>query len=71
MKRKYLIVLKGRLNRWITVIELTDEAADDMIADGIEIAEFIGIIPGWVRGLGMSKVWLFAADVFNFRNPFR
>lgn len=39
--------------------------------DGLPIGVIENTIPVWVANLGMTRVWCFMQDVFNFRNPFR
>jgi hypothetical protein len=42
----------------------------NLIAD-LEVHDVINTIPVWVAGLGMTRVWCFAQDLFNFKNPFK
>lgn len=68
---KYLVIFKGNNNTWNTIMTMTEREAAYMKADGLEVYEFLYIWPDWVEEWGLAGVWMFAADVFNFRNPFR
>ncbi len=71
MKKKYLVSFKGKNNNWSMLATMTKREAEYMRADGIMVLELLYVWPDWVEEWGLAGVWMFAADVFNFRNPFR
>lgn len=40
-------------------------------ADGLDVIEVANIVPAWIADLGLTRVWCFAQDLFNFKNPWR
>ena len=70
MRRTYLYFIRGNQHEWALNVELTEDAARDMRADEIELGEVFYSIPDWIVYAGLSRVWMFCADVFHFRNPF-
>lgn len=70
MKRTYIYVIRGREHEWAINIELKPEHAAEMIADGIELGKLYYSLPDWIVSAGLSRVWMFATDIFHLRNPF-
>ena len=70
MRRAYVYFIRGREHQWAVNVELNESAAKDMRDDGVELGEVFYVIPNWVAQTGLSRVWMFCADVFHFRNPF-
>lgn len=71
MKKKYLVSFQGKNNNWSMLATMTKREAEYMRADGIVVLELLYVWPDWVEAWGLENVWMFASDVFNFRNPFR
>lgn len=70
MKRPYVYFIRGRQHEWAVNFDLKPEHAADMRADGIGLGEVRYGIPAWVVYAGLSRAWMFATDIFHFRNPF-
>lgn len=70
MKRTYCYFIQGREHEWGINVELKPEHAKEMRQDGIELGELYYKIPDWVVYGGLSRPWMFVADIFHFRNPF-
>lgn len=68
--KKYLIEVRGRRATWSIDFCASKAQIEDLRADGVEVYEVINTVPLWVADLGLTKVWCFLEDVFNFRNPF-
>jgi hypothetical protein len=70
MTRPYVYFLRGQEHEWAVTINLSKQGAADLRADGVELGEVWYGIPDWIVYAGLSRVWMFATDVFHFRNPF-
>jgi hypothetical protein len=71
MRRPYVYVVRGNQHEWAVNVELKPEHAVEMRADGVELGEVYHRIPAWVVYGGLSRVWMFFEDLFQFRNPFK
>ena len=65
-----LIEIRGKSNEWGVPAVLSDEQIAAMRADGVEIGEIFYTIPSFLIGTPFFRVWIFAQDLWNFRNPF-
>jgi hypothetical protein len=70
MRRPYVYFIRGHEHEWAINIDLKPEHAADMRADGVDLGELYYRIPDWIVSAGLSRAWMFAADIFHFRNPF-
>jgi hypothetical protein len=70
MRRTYVYFIRGREHEWAVNVELKPESAADMRADGVELGEVWYSMPDWIVYAGLSRAWMFFADIFHFRNPF-
>jgi hypothetical protein len=60
--------LEGENCKWSFPVYITEEARKSMEADGIEgIYEIANVIPKWVVDAGLTRIWCFGQDLFNFR----
>lgn len=70
MKKQVITSVRGRTSEWCITWDASQEQIDDMRADGLEVHELRNSVPAWAVDFGLTRVWCFAQDVFNFRNPF-
>lgn len=66
MTRTYIIDYPGTAFTWGLVVQIPEEAAADMRADGIELHEVTNTVPLWVANLGLARLWCFAQDIWNW-----
>lgn len=72
MTKKLLsVTVRGKDKTWGFSFYGDPRHMVDWEADGLEVHEVINTIPVWAAGLGMTRVWCFAQDLFNFKNPFK
>lgn len=71
MKQKLQITVRGRRHLWDFDFEGDPKCLQEWRDDGLDVAEVVNTIPECIVGVGLIRVWNFAQDVFNFRNPFR
>lgn len=70
MKKNYTITIKGKEHNWSIITQAEPEHVKDWVEDGLEVYELIYSIPVWVVDLGLEKIWIVVANIFNFRKPF-
>ncbi|WP_432592160.1 hypothetical protein [Stenotrophomonas maltophilia] len=61
--------VKGRHKSWSFEFMGDPKYIPEWEADGLEVWEVCNVIPAWVVDLGLTRLWVFAQDVFNFKNP--
>lgn len=71
MKKRYLLVVRGKQHEWLFKIDAAPEHVVDWRDDGLEVNELVNSIPYWIAGTVLMRPWIFIQDVFHFRNPFR
>jgi len=67
MKRVYSIMVIGKAHKWSFLIEEDPQYLQEWLDDGLDISLVVNIIPEWVVNLGLTKVWCFLQDIFQFR----
>lgn len=67
MSKLYSITIRGKQHTWSFDCFVNPEFVDEWRADGIEIDEMVNTIPEWVADLGLSGVWCFLQDLWNFK----
>lgn len=70
-KRLLGLEVRGYTKKWGFTFYGDPKYIPEWRADGIEISEIENIIPEWVVSFGLTRVWCFFQDVWNFKNPFR
>lgn len=67
----YALVVKGKSGKeYMFNIEANPEIVVQWELEGIEvIGPRVGWVPEWVVDIGLSRIWFFIQDVFNYRNP--
>lgn len=71
MKKLYSLQVRGKSKEWSFDIIANPKHVEDWREDGLEIDEIINRIPEWVVDIGLTKLWIFIQDLYNFRNPFK
>jgi hypothetical protein len=71
MKKLLTVTVKGRSKTWSFTILEDIKYIQDWIDDGLEVYELCNIVPEVVQRYGLTKLWCFLQDIFNFKNPFR
>lgn len=70
MGKKLLSVsVRGRQHEWSFNFYGDPKHLGDWRRDGLDVFEIENTIPVWISDLGMTKVWCFFQDLFNFKNP--
>lgn len=67
MKRKMSITVKGNHHKWSFNFYAEQKYLDDWRKDGLEINEIVNDIPVQAKELGLTKIWFFIQDIFNFK----
>lgn len=71
MKKLYSLQVRGKSKEWSFDIIANPKHVEDWREDGLEIDEIINRIPEWAVRIGLTKLWIFIQDLYNFRNPFK
>lgn len=64
------LVVRGRTKDWSFNFMGERKHLKDWREDGLDVVELENTIPEWVAELGLTKVWCFFQDIYNFKNPF-
>jgi hypothetical protein len=67
MKKLMSVEVKGQDHSWSFMFYGNPAHLKDWREDQLEVNEIINIIPEWVVDLGLTKVWCFFQDLFNFK----
>jgi hypothetical protein len=67
VKRVYAITVIGKAHKWLFLVEEDPRYLQEWLDDGLDISLVVNIIPEWVVNLGLTKVWCFLQDIFQFR----
>jgi len=70
-KKLYAVYVKGRERHWSFPVLLDEKHIQEYRDDGLVVDEIVNTIPVWVVDCGLTKLWCFLQDVFNFKNPFK
>lgn len=65
------IQVKGIEHEWGFDFYGDPKNLEDWRSDGLDVSIVEYSIPAWAVGRGLTRVWCFAQDVLNFRNPWR
>jgi hypothetical protein len=60
---KFTTIVRGRQHDWL--VEVSEDAVEEMRADGIKILEIANTIPAWAVAAGIGQLWMFAQDVWD------
>jgi len=61
------IEIKGKHKSWSFPFYGDSKYLNEWREDGLKIDEIVNTIPEWVVDLGLTKVWCFFQDIFNFK----
>lgn len=65
------ITVQGKRHKWTFDFYSDPKYMQEWIDDGLDVVLIHRRVPMWVVELGLTRVWFFFQDVFNFRNPFK
>lgn len=66
MKKLLSVEVKGQEKSWSFEFYGDPKYLDEWRQDGLEINEIVNTIPLWAIDLGLTKIWIFFQDLFNF-----
>lgn len=70
MSRKLLsIEVAGCQKRWSFQFYGDPRHLEDWLADGLDVAQVVNTIPGWLPSWVPVRWWCAAQDLFNFKRP--
>ena len=67
MKTLLSIEVKGNDHAWSFSFYGDPKYLDEWREDGLEINAIVNVVPAWVVDLGLTKIWIFIQDIFNFK----
>lgn len=59
----YFTTVRGKQHEWRVTV--SENAVEDMRADGIEVFEAVNTIPEWAADAGLAWAWVIAQDVWD------
>lgn len=69
--KKMCISINGKEKVWAFEFYGNPKYLLEWQADGVDVILIENEIPLWAVGMGLSKIWFFFQDLFNFKNPFK
>jgi hypothetical protein len=66
MKKLLSIEVRGNTNEWSFNFYGDPKYLEEWREDGLEINEIVNTIPEWVVDMGLTRLWIFFQDLFNF-----
>ena len=69
-KKLMSVTVRGYRKTWSFNFYGDPKHLNEWRTDGLEIGEIENVIPVWIVTLGLTRMWCFFQDVFNFKNPF-
>lgn len=70
-KKLMSIQVTGVDHKWCFEFYADPKYLHDWEKDGLDIVVLENTIPVWTTNIGLTKVWCFMQDLFNFKNPFK
>lgn len=67
MKKLLSIEVKGKTKEWSFSFYGNPKYLDEWRKDGLEINEVINSVPELINDIGLTRLWIFLQDLFNFR----
>lgn len=67
MNKLLSIEVRGKEHNWSFNFHGDPKHLDDWRNDGIEINEICNSIPLWAHSMGLTPIWFFIQDLFNFK----
>lgn len=71
MKKQLSMTVKGKNHTWCFDILVDERYVQDWLDDGLNIVAIENTIPMLVNEIGLTHIWVYMQDLFNFRNPFK
>lgn len=69
MKKQMLLEVRGKEHRWGFIVNCEESDLQEWIDDGLDIFVIGNTIPEWVSSLGLTHIWCFFQNIFNFKKP--
>jgi hypothetical protein len=66
LNKKLTVFIKGKEHEWQFEFMGNPEHLDEWREDGLEVYEVGNSIPKWVADSGLTKLYCFLQDLFNF-----
>lgn len=66
-KKLFSIEVKGKHHKWSFNFYGDTKDLETWRQDGLEINEVINSIPEWAVNMGLTRLWFFFQDLFNFK----
>jgi len=66
MNKLLAVEIKGKEKNWSFNFYGDPKYLDEWREDGLEVVEICNTIPLWVHSMGLTAVWIFVQDLFNF-----
>lgn len=67
MKRLFAITVNGKNHKWQFHFDGDENDWQDWLDDGLDVMMVKNIIPEWIVFMGLTKIWCFLQDIFQFR----
>ena len=67
MKQLFVITVRGKQHEWLFEFEGDPKYWDDWEEDGLDVCLVQNIIPEWVVYAGLTKIYCFLQNIFQFR----
>ena len=67
MKKHLSILVQGKNHEWAFDIYEDPKYLEEWREDGLEIDEVVNTVPEWAVNCGLTEIWIFVQDVFNFK----
>ena len=67
MKKLLSLEVKGKTKEWSFNFYGDPKYLDEWREDGLEINEVINSVPELINDIGLTRLWIFLQDLFNFR----
>lgn len=58
MKRKMLMIVRGKNSEWVFTFDGKPEYLKDWQEDGLRVYEVLGSCPAWIADLGFARLWM-------------
>lgn len=70
MKKLYSVEVQGKYHTWHFYTYVNSKFVQEWRDDGVEIVQIMNTVPVWIVDLGLTRIWCFLQDIWDFKNPF-
>lgn len=67
MNKLLAVEIKGKEKNWSFNFYGDPKYLNEWREDGLDVVEICNTIPLWIHNLGLTKIWIFLQDLFNFK----